>query len=84
MKLRLTDICLVIGLSLIFGPIYFDFINEINGFIIYFGFLLGTVLTSIAGYDALASMIGNGHPGEEILQAGLRKLKKFLKNIFID
>lgn len=81
MKFRLTDVCFVVGAGLILGPLYIDFFRKISFFVAYTCFLLGGVLTSIASYDALAQMIGNGNPGEDLLQSGYQKLKKFIKKL---
>lgn len=51
MKLRLTDLAVITGVMLIIGPWLFKI--PVNYFV-YFGYLVGTVLLSIAGYDAQA------------------------------
>jgi hypothetical protein len=78
MKLRLTDFASIVGISLILGPWLFDLRA---GGLVYFGYLVGTVLLAIAGYDAQAHMLGQGNPGEKLLQSGLNWLKsKFSKS----
>jgi kynurenine formamidase len=75
MKIKLTDIAFVLGLLLIFGP----WLIGGEGAIWYVGYLLGAVLLAIAGYDAHAHMLGQGRPGEELLNNLLAKLTRCKK-----
>jgi hypothetical protein len=68
MKLRLTDLALIVGMSLILGPWLLDLHA---GWPVYVGYLVGTILLAIAGYDAQAHMLGQGNPGEKLLRTGL-------------
>lgn len=72
MKLRLTNFAWIVGVLLILGPWLLDL--HVGGFV-YFGYLVGTILLAISGYDAQAHMLGQGNPGEKLLQSGLNWLK---------
>jgi hypothetical protein len=76
MKLRLTDLAVITGVMLIIGPWLFKI--PVN-FFVYFGYLVGTVLLSIAGYDAQARMLKRGHPGEDLLQSAWIWIKSLFK-----
>ena len=54
------------GLVLIFGPVVLEI--DINQWVYYLMILIGVVLVSIAGYNAQARGLGQGEPGEELLQ----------------
>jgi hypothetical protein len=64
--MKLTDVGYLIGLVLILGPVLLDV--SINRWLYYVMILVGTVLVSIAGYNAQAKAVGMGETGEELLQ----------------
>jgi len=71
--MKITDVAFLIGSSLIFGPAVFEI--SINKWIYYLMILAGVVLVSIAGYNAQARALGQGEPGEELLQQAWRWLR---------
>lgn len=63
--MKLTTIVLLIGCSLLFAPWYLLDKPALGSIFIS---LIGFVLLSLVGYNAQASMLGMGEPGEELLQ----------------
>lgn len=80
MKVKLTDLSLVLGLLLVFGPFIFEI--DLSPWLYYCLAVLGVVLASISGYNAQASMTGLGEPGEDLLQSWLARIKKWLKKFY--
>jgi len=78
MKFRMTDLALIIGVSLIAGPLVMGWPL---GVVWYIGALIGVVLVSIAGYDAQARMLKMGAPGEDLLQKFWAVFKQKIKSI---
>lgn len=64
--MKRSFIAIHIGLVLIFGPVVLEI--HINRWIYYLMILVGVVLVSIAGYNAQARALGQGEPGEDLLQ----------------
>ncbi len=64
--MKRSFIAIHFGLVLIFGPVVLEI--HINRWIYYLMILVGVVLVSIAGYNAQARALGQGEPGEELLQ----------------
>jgi hypothetical protein len=64
--MKRSFIAIHFGLVLIFGPVVLEI--HINRWIYYLMILVGVVLISIAGYNAQARALGQGEPGEELLQ----------------
>ncbi len=63
--MKLTTIVLLIGCSLLFAPWYLLDKPALGSIFIS---LIGFVLLALVGYNAQASMVGMGEPGEELLQ----------------
>lgn len=64
--MKISDIGFLVGVSLILGPAIFEI--NLNKWIYYLMLLVGAILVSIAGYNAQARALGQGEPGEELLQ----------------
>ena len=64
--MKISDIGFLVGASLILGPAIFEI--NLNKWIYYLMLLVGAILVSIAGYNAQARALGQGEPGEELLQ----------------
>ncbi len=75
--MKLINIAFILGLGLIFIPPSFDFV--VNRWVYYLMCLTGTVLCSVAGYNAQAAAVGSGEPGEALLQRGLRWFKRRIR-----
>lgn len=81
MKIRKTDLALMVGAVLIAGPLLMGWSL---GMAWYIGALLGVVLASIAGYDAQARMLKMGSPGEDLLQRFWAIVKQKIKSIWFE
>lgn len=78
MKIRKTDLALMVGVALIAGPLL---LGWPLGVAWYIGALLGVILVSLAGYDAQARMLKMGTPGEDLLQKLWDNFKRKIKNL---
>ncbi|PZO13556.1 MAG: hypothetical protein DCF26_16730 [Burkholderiales bacterium] len=78
MKIRLVTIAFWIGLFVLIGP--WVLLAEPSRYWLITS-AVGGVLTSIAGYNAHAKMMGMGEPGEELLHSWWLWFKSKLNRI---
>lgn len=81
MRPKFTTLVFFVGLGLGLGP--WLLLEEPNIWW-YIPSVLGGVLVAIAGYDAQAQMIGQGEPGEELLQRGWRWFKQHVLRMRVE
>jgi len=73
MKNKYSNLAMIVGLTLVFAPIYL--VDEYNYFW-YFIAVIGLILSGISGYGAQMEMMGKGDTGDELL----REIWQFLMN----
>lgn len=78
MKFKFTSVLFVIGLCFGLGP---WLLIEHPSAWWYPISVIGGLMVTFVGYDAQASMVGTGEPGEDILQNGWRWIKAKLRKL---